>query len=67
MQACRGEELDRGATAHDVTDATDTTSYVRVPKEADCLYAYSTAAGMYRLLGFGEAPLCKVAFKTVTA
>ena len=46
MQACRGKEQDDGV---DVTDAVvsskPNTVVYRLPKEADFVYAYSTAPG----------------------
>lgn len=45
IQACRGSELDDGATVE--TDSVDDQQSERIPVEADFLYAYSTAPGYY--------------------
>lgn len=45
IQACRGSELDDGATIE--TDSVAEEKSERIPVEADCLYAYSTAPGYY--------------------
>jgi len=47
LQACRGKEFDEGVDVTDaeVTNNPQTVTY-RLPKEADFLYAYSTAPGM---------------------
>ncbi|KAA0722447.1 Caspase-3 [Triplophysa tibetana] len=43
IQACRGTELDPGVETDSMPDAPN----VRIPVEADFLYAYSTAPGYY--------------------
>ncbi|XP_031442806.1 caspase-3-like [Clupea harengus] len=44
IQACRGTELDSGIETDSVAEGGSTE---RIPVEADCLYAYSTAPGYY--------------------
>ena len=46
FQACRGDKFDAGAEAYDEVDGSLEFKCVRVPIEADCLYAYSTVPGM---------------------
>ena len=45
LQACRGTELDSGIETDSVAEGGSTE---RIPVEADCLYAYSTAPGRMR-------------------
>jgi len=46
-QACRGKRLDRGVPiSHDGGGSSSDTA-IMLPAEADFLYAYSTADGMY--------------------
>ncbi|XP_020490057.2 caspase-3 [Labrus bergylta] len=45
IQACRGSDLDSGATVE--TDSVAVEKTERIPVEADFLYAYSTAPGYY--------------------
>ncbi|KAJ8416540.1 hypothetical protein AAFF_G00358280 [Aldrovandia affinis] len=50
IQACRGSELDDGVIETDSaleTDSVADESPIRIPVEADFLYAYSTAPGYY--------------------
>ncbi|XP_003737022.1 caspase-3 [Galendromus occidentalis] len=46
IQACRGDNLDKGALARDQPDSVNGDVY-RLPSHADFLIAYSTVAGFY--------------------
>ncbi|XP_030001760.1 caspase-3-like [Sphaeramia orbicularis] len=48
IQACRGSQLDDGIEADTIeTDSVGGQGVEKIPIEADCLYAYSTAPGYY--------------------
>lgn len=48
IQACRGSQLDDGIESDTIeTDSVSEQAVNKIPIEADCLYAYSTAPGYY--------------------
>jgi len=49
FQACRGNKLDHGVEVADAAIGEPEPKIYRIPEEADFLYAYSTAPGMWKL------------------
>ena len=47
FQACRGNKLDHGVEVADAIGEEPEQKIYRIPEEADFLYAYSTAPGMW--------------------